>query len=329
MFCPKPIKGVALRLTRNDVCDVPLAANVANSRIQTSGFVRLAMTPDYDEGDEITLRNANGDLCLHESPDPVLRGMTLELQLCGVPYPVLEMLAGYDALVNANADIIGLAAPIALRNTNRNSATLEVWQRNAGSICTTPGTDEVQTVTVTATGGTFTLSFGGSTTAALAFNAAAATVRAALEALPSIGGGNVTVTGGPGGTAAYTVTFSDELGNVEQMTANGAALTGTAPSVTVATTTQGAAPPDRFIQHALPKTRKWRLTSELVIADATVLDVTLSGYAERNPRWVAPVASEWLAGNVTSIAEGRPWASQYTGVTPRDLDDCNYQPAAA
>lgn len=48
--------------------------------------------------------------------------------------------------------------------------------------------------TAAVTGGTWTIAHGGNTTAALAYNAPAATVQAALEALPSIGAGNVTVT---------------------------------------------------------------------------------------------------------------------------------------
>ena len=45
-------------------------------------------------------------------------------------------------------------------------------------------TDEVQTVTITGgpTGGTFTLTWGGQTTAAIAYNATAATVQALNEA---------------------------------------------------------------------------------------------------------------------------------------------------
>src|SRR5262249_41925037 len=52
--------------------------------------------------------------------------------------------------------------------------------------------DEVQTVTLTGnpTGGTFTLTFSGQTTAAIAYNASAATVQSALQALSSIGSGN-------------------------------------------------------------------------------------------------------------------------------------------
>lgn len=102
--------------------------------------------------------------------------------------------------------------------------------------------NEVQTVTITGgpTGGTFTLTFSGQTTSAIAYNASASTVQTALAALSTIGSGNVSVSGSNGGP--YTVTFTGTLGNknVAAMTASGAGLTGgTSPSVSVATTTAG------------------------------------------------------------------------------------------
>jgi RHS repeat-associated protein len=64
---------------------------------------------------------------------------------------------------------------------------------------------EVQVVTLSdATGGTFKLSSGGQTTAAIAYNATAATVDSALEALSTVD--TVTVTGNAGGP--YTITFT-------------------------------------------------------------------------------------------------------------------------
>lgn len=57
----------------------------------------------------------------------------------------------------------------------------------------TIGNNEVQTIVIDATGGTFTITFGGNTTSALDFDATAAQVQAALEALASIGAGNVEV----------------------------------------------------------------------------------------------------------------------------------------
>lgn len=94
----------------------------------------------------------------------------------------------------------------------------------------------VQAVAVAATAGTFTLSWNGQTTTALAFNASAADVQNVLAALPSIGVGNVVVSG------AYTVTFVNTLGNqaVSTLVADTTNLTGT---VTVSVVTPGVAAP--------------------------------------------------------------------------------------
>lgn len=75
-------------------------------------------------------------------------------------------------------------------------------------------------------GGTFVVSFRNATTANIAYDAAAATVQAALEALYPIGAGNVTVTGSAGGP--YTVTFVGKFAgqDVELLGAPDGALTG-------------------------------------------------------------------------------------------------------
>jgi hypothetical protein len=97
--------------------------------------------------------------------------------------------------------------------------------------------DEVQTITEGGSGLTsFVLHFSGDDTDALDDQATAAQVQAALEALDSIGAGNVVVTGSAGGP--YTVTFAGDLADVDQpaLTATPTGGTGT---VTIATTTAG------------------------------------------------------------------------------------------
>lgn len=104
-------------------------------------------------------------------------------------------------------------------------------------------TNEVQSVTIggAPTGGSFTLSFGGDTTAPIAFNAIASAVQTALIALDSIPAGGVAVTGGPGPGTPYVVTFIGDLAGIDvpQMTGSAAGLTGGTPTLTIATTTQG------------------------------------------------------------------------------------------
>lgn len=104
---------------------------------------------------------------------------------------------------------------------------------------------EAQTVTITGTptGGTFTLTLDGETTAGIAYNAAASAVQTALENLSNVRVGSAVVTGGPGPGTAYVVTFSGTQYqglDMPQMTASAASLTGgTSPAVTVTTTTAG------------------------------------------------------------------------------------------
>ncbi|MGH3925447.1 MAG: major capsid protein [Pseudonocardiaceae bacterium] len=120
----------------------------------------------------------------------------------------------------------------------RNRGVAPVWHLD-GDI---GGVSEVQTVTVTGgpTGGSYTLTFTGQTTAPIAWNATATVVRDALADLSNIRYSDITVAGGPHPGTAITVRFAGqyEHTDVAQMTASGAGLTGgTTPAVTVTTTT--------------------------------------------------------------------------------------------
>ena len=112
-----------------------------------------------------------------------------------------------------------------------------------GAAVPAAGTDEVQTITITGTptGGTYTLTFSGQTTSAIAYNASASAVQSALEALSNIAPGDVVCAGGPHPGTPVTVTFGGAYdgADVPQMTATGSFTGGTSPAVTVTTTTPG------------------------------------------------------------------------------------------
>ena len=105
--------------------------------------------------------------------------------------------------------------------------------------------NETQTITIDATGGTWTASWDGEgPTVAVDFDATAAELQAALEALSNIYPGDVIVTGGPGaagGGTPYTVEFTGtyRYTNVAAMTTNAGSLTGGAGTAAVATTQAG------------------------------------------------------------------------------------------
>lgn len=79
-------------------------------------------------------------------------------------------------------------------------------------------------------GGTFTLTYNGQTTAAIAYNSNAAAVATALKALSNIGDNDVTVTGANGGP--WLVTFQNALGNQQApvLSINTTALTNEPPT---------------------------------------------------------------------------------------------------
>lgn len=195
--------ALGLRLTKLAADGSPLPG--ALNCYTTSSLVSIGFGNTYSEPDVIELRNGSGKTCVYYAPKPVLLGGTIEdFRVC-TPDPVLlEFCYG-------------------------------------GEVITTGGTNEVQSVTIAGspTGGNYTLTFNGQTTANIAHNANAAAIQAALEALSNINPGDVTVSG----TGPYTITFGGQYANanVPQITATPALTGGTSPTVNTATTTQGAA----------------------------------------------------------------------------------------
>jgi hypothetical protein len=105
-------------------------------------------------------------------------------------------------------------------------------------------TNERQTLTITGTptGGDFTITAYGETTAPIAYNASATTVRDALLALNAFESGDIAVAGGALPGSAITIDFQQIYAgqDVPLMTADGGGLTGgTSPDATIAETTPG------------------------------------------------------------------------------------------
>lgn len=103
------------------------------------------------------------------------------------------------------------------------------------------GVDEEQEWEITGSpgGGTWTATYNGITSGNIAYNASAATVKTALEAMSSIGAGNVDVSGSSGGP--YTVTFQGTLAGkpIGALTLNHAFTGGSTPDIDATVTVVG------------------------------------------------------------------------------------------
>jgi hypothetical protein len=149
---------------------------------------------------------------------------------------------------NANASLAAYAldhTAIAATLSGQASSWGYLTNQSATALATallggTPmGTSTTLTIGGGPTGGSFTLSYGGQTTPGIAWNAPASVVQSALQALPTIGAGNVAVAGGySGGFNPYSIYFTGSLANIAGaalgLTANASALTGGAPTATLA-----------------------------------------------------------------------------------------------
>ena len=104
-----------------------------------------------------------------------------------------------------------------------------------------PPASAVQTLSVTATGGKYVLSFQGQATGELSFNATAAEIETALQGLSSIGTGNATVSETSSGT--FQITFAGRLANSPEplvTAASGAIQPLSGGIASVAATTAGS-----------------------------------------------------------------------------------------
>jgi len=139
----------------------------------------------------------------------------------------------------------------------------------------TAAVPEIQTVTLATApnndpdGGTFTLTYGGETTAALAWNATANDIETALEALSTVNTGDISVSASI--DDGVTFTFADTLDDVGLITIN-SSLTdgGVAVTGSIAETTKG-----RAVQGILGSTA----TASFVNGQLRITD-TASGYSK-------------------------------------------------
>lgn len=126
--CPAPIRGTRLRLTRLDVCGNPIVGT--SSVITTKGFISVTLAPEYEAGTETTLRNAAGEIAISDKAPDILKWWTVTLAMVGVNPDALEMLAGYEIILDNATDTVGVYYG---EDVQTAGTAVEVWTDIAGA----------------------------------------------------------------------------------------------------------------------------------------------------------------------------------------------------
>jgi hypothetical protein len=126
------IQGVSIRVTRLDASGNLL--NEPGDSYTTSAFMRLSFTPEYEEGDEITEKGANGAVCVtYKSPD-TLKRITMELAICEPDTELTQLISG-GLLLRKNLGTfaapdrksVGWSSPSTGDDPAGNGVAIECW----------------------------------------------------------------------------------------------------------------------------------------------------------------------------------------------------------
>jgi hypothetical protein len=124
-MCGASLQCVAIRVTQLDSGGNPAPGNVM---YVTDNLVKIDFNPEMETGQEITQKNAAGNLCIvYRTPD-LMKRLTLSVEVC-VPDPELEVLMTGGDLFLDEESVEGFAYPPLMVDSNPNGCSIEAWTR--------------------------------------------------------------------------------------------------------------------------------------------------------------------------------------------------------
>lgn len=128
--CFSLVRGRVMRATRLDACG--RRANAACSSITTKGFISVGFTANTDAGTAISVTNANGDICVSDTPRPVFTGYTVQIAFCEVNPDLYAMLTGQDTVFDAAGNAVGFRVS---SDPADSGVALELWSTVPSVAC--------------------------------------------------------------------------------------------------------------------------------------------------------------------------------------------------
>lgn len=124
-----------MRATKVDNCGKPVLS--ACSQVVTDGFISVALSPEVEDGEETTVKKANGTLCISDQGCPTLKWITAEITFCQVDPDLFSFFTGYDLVLDFAGKSVGNRVASAVQCDA--GVALELWSDVPGQVCTTAG----------------------------------------------------------------------------------------------------------------------------------------------------------------------------------------------
>lgn len=117
------VQGTLIRVTKLNI-----DGSIDNSHpvLVTNGFMTASFSPQFEEGDEITEKAADGSVCVSFKSDDSLTRLDFSLSLCAPDPEVAVLLAGGCVVKDAGGEIVGYSS-IAVGDKVGNPVAIEIW----------------------------------------------------------------------------------------------------------------------------------------------------------------------------------------------------------
>lgn len=129
--CYPVVRGRVARFTRVDNCGCPTPGPC--SSMVTEDVVGVTISPEVEEGEEITVRNMAGKLCISDKPCDTTKWFNVEITMCKQIPALYSLVAGYTTAHDRNGLVVGFGISSNIDCTG--GFALEIWGDTPGQGC--------------------------------------------------------------------------------------------------------------------------------------------------------------------------------------------------
>lgn len=128
-ICFSSVRGRRMRATKVNSCGAVVPGAAAT--LVTKGFVSVEYSFEIDEGEEIDVKNAAGEVCISEPGCPIIKWVNVEATFCNVDPDLVNLWTGWPLVVDGDGAGVGFRVQEAVACGA--GIGLEVWSDISGT----------------------------------------------------------------------------------------------------------------------------------------------------------------------------------------------------